>query len=346
MKIKLPAFASIGLAIALALPTASRAQTDIEQFYKKTPLRIVAAFGPGSGYTAWARFIAEYIGKYIPGHPSIIVQNMGGAGGLLATNYAYDIAPKDGSEIFSVPREVPVFSALKAKGVHFDATHFHWLGSPTSDTDICVTSKAAPWRSINDAYSKTLLVGSDGAGSGMHTFPVALNSILGMKFKVIDGYTDASVILLAMDNGEIQGLCQSAETLLRTRSAQIASGAMKIVLQAGLRPDPRLHDVPFVLDLAKSAKERQSLKFLYASLSFGRPYLAPPGTPPERVAVLRKAFSDLFKDPDFLSDAKKQKYDINSMTGAEMQKLVGDVAATPPDIVTQIGAIIEPAGTR
>ena len=345
MKFSVPSIASLALALSLVGPTAGRAQ-GVEQFYGKTPLRIVAAFGPGSGYTAWARFIGQYIGKYIPGHPSVVVENMSGAGGLLATNYAYTTAPRDGGTIFSVPREMPVLSALKAKGVHFDATKFNWIGSPTSDTDICVVSKNAPWNSVKDAYTKTLLVGSDGVGSGMHTFPVALDSILGMKFKVIDGYTDASVILLALDNGEVQGLCQSAETLLRTRGADIKSGKIRIILQAGLRPDPRLQNTPFVLDLAKTDKERESLKFLYASLSFGRPYLAPPGVPADRVAALRKAFSDMFKDPQFLSDAKKQKYEINAMPGEEMQKLVGDVAATPPDIVQQIGALIEPAGTR
>ena len=342
--LSLAAFALAGL--FAAGPASSQDKSDVARFYKNNPIRIISGAGAGSGYTIWAHFIAQYLGKHVPGNPTIVVQSMAGAGGLIATNWGYDVAPKDGSTIISVARETPVLSALKAKGVAFDATKFEWLGSPTTDINICIASKNSPWKTIDDYYSKQLLVGTDGVGSGMHIFPVALDSILGMKFKVIDGYADSSVVLLAIDNGEIHGACQSAETLMRARGAAIASGAIKVVLQAGLKPSPAFKGTPFILDLAKTDEQRQALKFLYASLTFGRPFVLPPGTPADRVAALRDAFTAMFKDPDFLRDAKKQGYDIQPISGEDMQKLVDDVAATPHKIVAEVDQFIEPAGTR
>ena len=343
---KIVSYAALAAGLLFAAPAWSQGPSGVARFYKNSTIRIISGAGSGSGYTIWAHFIAQYLGKFVPGNPSVIVQNMAGAGGLIATNWGYAVAPKDGSTIISVEREAPVLSVLKAKGVDFDATKFEWLGSPTADTNICIASKDSPWRSVDDYFKRQLLVGTDGVGSGMHVFPVALDTILGMKFKVIDGYADSSVVLLAIDDGEIHGACQSAETLMRARGAAIASGAIKVVLQAGLKPSPQFVGVPFVMDLAKTDGERQALRFLYASLSFGRPFVLPPGSPPERVAALRKAFSDMFKDPDFLRDAKKQGYAIDPMSGADMQSLVDDVARTPKNIVAEVDQFIEPPGTR
>jgi tripartite-type tricarboxylate transporter receptor subunit TctC len=337
---------ALALALLMASVAESRAQSDVARFYSGNTVRLISGAGSGSGYTIWTRFIAQYLGRFIPGNPTVIVQIMAGAGGLIATNYGYNSAPNDGTVIVSVARESAIISVLKAKGVEFDATKFQWLGSPVADTNICIASKNAPWKTLSDYYSKQLLVGTDGIGSGMHYFPVALDTILGMKFKVIDGYADSSVVLLAIDDGEIHGACQSAETLMQDRGSAIASGALKVVLQMGLKPDPKFPGVPFVLGLAKTPDQRQALTFLFASGTFGRPFVVPPGTPPARVAALRKAFSDMFKDPQFLRDAKRLGYDINPMSGEDMQALVNQVAQTPKPIVNEVDALIEPPGTR
>ncbi len=330
--------------IALAAPAG--AQSSVEQFYKGQTVRMISGAGAASGYTIWTHFIADRLGKFIPGKPNVIVESMAGAGGLIATNWGYNVAPKDGKVIVSVNRETAALSVLKAKGVMFESTKFNWLGSPTSDTNICAVSKDSPWNKIDDYYKNELLVGTDGVGSGMHIYPVALNQILGMKFRVIDGYSDSGVVLVAAERGEINGSCQSAETLLRARGSQIKSGEMRVVLQAGLKPDARFPGVPFVLDLARNDEQRQALRFLYASLAFGRPYVTPPGTPPDRVAALQGAFDALFADPDFLRDAKKQGYDIDATSGPDMAKLVDEIAATPKEIVERVAAIIEPPGSR
>ena len=340
-----PILAFATLSALLCAGSSVHAQT-VEQFYAGGTIRLVSANGPGSGYTLWARLIAQYLGRHVPGQPSVIVESMAGAGGLIAANWGYSVAPQDGKTILSVVRETAGLSILHAKGVMFDARKYIWLGTPTNETSICAVRRDAAWKSIEDVYTKEILVGTDGVGSGLHIFPVALSSILGMKFKVIDGYSDSGSVLLAADRGEIDGSCQSAETMMHARGAQIASGDIRVVLQAGLKPNPQFAGVPFIPDLARSEKQRQALQFLYSGMVFGRPFVAPPGTPPDRAAALQKAFMDTFADPDFLADAKRQGYVIDPISGPDMMKLVNELAATPKDVVDEVAAFIDPSGSH
>jgi tripartite-type tricarboxylate transporter receptor subunit TctC len=224
----------------------------------------------------------------------------------------------------------------------FDPLQFNWLGTPTSESNICIASKNSPFQTIDDLYKHELVVGTDGVGSGMHICPVALNTLLKTKFKVIDGYSDSAEVLLAIDRGEIHGTCQSAETLFRARGDAIRSGNLRIVLQGGLKSNPKFSDVPFVLDLATTEDQKQALKFLYSSLTFGRPYVSPPGLPPERVAALRKAYMDMFADKTFLAEAQKQGYEINPISGEDMTAMIQDLARTPKHIIDQVAALIDP----
>lgn len=267
---------------------------------------------------------------------------MDGAGGLLAANYMYSVAPKDGREIATVARETPTLSMMNAAGVKYDSLKFNWLGTPTSETNICIAAEDAPVKSAADLYKTELILGTDGVGSGMHIFPAALDTLLGMKFKTIDGYKDTGVILMAIDRGEVQGSCQSAETLMRARGDAIRSGKLRVLLQAGLKPNPAFPDAPFVIDLAKTEQEKQALRFLYSSLTFGRPYLAPPGVPAERVAALRKAFSDTFADPDFIAEAKTQGYELNPISGEDMTALIEELGRTPKPIIDRVAGLIAP----
>src|SRR4051794_27639732 len=193
------------------------AQTSDEQFFAGKQIKLTTHVGPASGYSAWARFVATHLGRHIPGAPSIVVQNMPGGGGMKAANYLYAMAAKDGLELGAVNRLVPTLSIMGSPGANFDSAQFGWLGSPASDTNLCIVSKATPVRTVDDLLSKEVIVGTDGVGSGMHIFPTALNSVLGTKFKVIDGYKDTGNVMLAIDRGEIQGLCLSAETLTTMR---------------------------------------------------------------------------------------------------------------------------------
>ena len=177
--------------------------------------------------------------------------------------------------------------------------------------------------------SKEVIVGTDGVGSGMHIFPTALNSILGTKFKIIDGYKDTGDVILAIDRGEVHGLCLSAETLTNMRGDSFKSGEWRPILQTGLTASPDFPDVPLIFDRAKTTEQKQILSFLFASQAFGRPYLAPPGLPPERLAMLRKAFDETMRDPKFLADVAKARLKVSPITGAEMDRMIDGVEAHP-----------------
>ena len=201
-------------------------------------------------------------------------------------------------------------------------------------------------RTPEDLFSKELVMGTDGIGSGMHIFPVALNALVHTRFKVIDGYSDSGVVLLAIDRGEIHGACQSAETLLHARGDAIRSGQLRVVLQGGMKPNPKFPGVPFVLDLARNAEEKLALQFLYSTQTFGRPYAAPPEVPPERVAALRGAFMEMFRDKDFLAEASKLDYDVNPISGEDMTAMIGELAKTPRQVIERVSALVAPQAPK
>jgi tripartite-type tricarboxylate transporter receptor subunit TctC len=269
---------------------------------------------------------------------------MGGAGGLIASNYMYSVASRDGREIAAMSREAPGLWVIGAPGVRYDSLKFNWLGSPTSETNICFVRGDAPARTLQDLRSKELVFGTDGAGSGMHIYPTALNALVHTRFRVIDGYSETGGVLLAIDRGEVQGACLSSATVFQSRGDAVRSGRLRVILQGGLEPDPRFPDVPFALDLAVNDDERQALRFLYSSEGLGRPYVAPPGVPAEKVAALRKAFSDTFADADFLADAARQRFEVRPISGVEMTALIEEMARTPKPIIDRVAALMQPSG--
>jgi tripartite-type tricarboxylate transporter receptor subunit TctC len=331
---------------ALALVGASgvaHAQTDsaLESFYKGSQIKLISEAGPSSGYTAWARLIGQYFPRHLPGNPSVVVQSMGGAGGLIASNYMYSVASRDGREIAALSREAPGLSLMGAAGVRYDSLKFNWLGSPTSETNVCFVDKDAPVRTMQDLRSKELLFGTDGAGSGMHIYPTALNALVNTRFRVIDGYPETGAVLLAIDRGEVQGACLSSATVFQSRGEAVRSGRLRLILQGGLAPDPRFPDVPFALDLATNEEQREALRFLYSAEAIGRPYAAPPGVPRERVAALRKAFADTFADAGFLADAARQDFEVRPISGADMTALIEEMARTPKPVIDRVAALMQ-----
>ena len=334
------------VALALSAPCIPvRAQTDaIEAFYRGSQIKLISEAGPSSGYTAWARLIGQYLPRHLPGQPNIVVQSMGGAGGLIASNYMYSVAAHDGRELAAMSRETALMALMGAGGVRYDPLGFNWLGSPTSETNMCFVEKNAPVRTLADLRTREVLLGTDGAGSGMHIYPTALNALVNTKFKIIDGYAETGGVLLAIDRGEIQGACLSSATITQTRGEALRSGRLRFILQGGLAPDPRFPDVPYVLDLASNDEQRQALRFLYSAEAFGRPYAAPPGVPGERVAALRKAFTDTFADADFRADALRQGFDVRPITGEAMTSLITEMARTPKSIIDRVAALMRPGG--
>jgi tripartite-type tricarboxylate transporter receptor subunit TctC len=340
--------AMTALALLCASSIAVRAQFDasLESLYKGSQIRLISEAGPSSGYTAWARLIGQYLGRYLPGQPGIVVQSMGGAGGLIASNYMYSVASRDGREIAALSREAPILSLMGAPGVRYDSLRFNWLGSPTSETNVCFVDKDAPVRTAQDLRSKEIVLGTDGAGSGMHIYPTALNALVNTRFKIIDGYAETGGVLLAIDRGEIQGACISAASIYQARGDALRSGRLRLILQGGLAPDPRFANVPFVLDLAANNEQRQALRLLYSSEAFGRPYVAPPDVRPERVGALRKAFLDTFADGEFRADAARQGFDVGPISGAEMTALIEEMARTPKPIIDRVAALMRPPSAK
>lgn len=338
------ALAAIVAALSFDLHGNAWAQDGKDQFYAGKQIKLITHVGPSSGYSVWARLVAAHLGRHIPGAPSVIVQNMPGSGGLQATNYIYSVASKDGLELGALNRLVPTWSIMGYRGAKFDAAQFGWLGSPAADTNLCIVSKRAPVQNVDDLMSKEVIVGTDGVGSGMHIFPTALNSILGTRFKIIGGYKDTGDVILAIDRGEIHGLCLSAETLANMRGEAFKSGEWRPILQTGLTASPDFPDVPLIFDRAKTTEQKQLLSFLFASQAFGRPYLAPPGLPPERLTMLRQAFDETMLDPKFLADVAKTRLKTSPTTGAEMDRLMKELKLIPKDIVAVVAKLIGSGG--
>jgi tripartite-type tricarboxylate transporter receptor subunit TctC len=296
--------------------------------------------GTGGGNDQWGRLVARHIGRHLPGTPTVVPQYMPGAGGLNAVNHIY-IAPKDGTVLGLVPSSLPIGPLLGVAGARFDAPKLTWVGSPTMITDVCIAMARAPVKTFHDLLVKELITGNTGVGSGPYMYPKALNGILGTKFKLIAGFRGTSDVHLAMERGEIDGVCHPLEAFVSSRPDWIASKTVNVLFQAGARPNPVLKDVPLIVDLARTPEERQAVEFLYAGNGLGRPFIAPPNMPVERVKMLREAFMATMSDPEFLADAERQKLYVQPDDGEYLAALIKKIYATPKPIVERITELIK-----
>jgi tripartite-type tricarboxylate transporter receptor subunit TctC len=301
---------------------------------------MLIGFGPGGGYDLWGRTVARHIGKYMPGSPNLIVQNMPGAGSYVAASWMYTIAPKDGSVIGIIARDAVLGPLTGAEGARFDPLKMAWLGTPTTETNVCIANENASVKTVEDLYTKTLIVGDTGPGTGTRSYPNALNTLLGMKFKLVSGFPSSSDVFLAMERGEVEGICESLDSVTGKRPDWLSSKKVRILFQGGAEPNPHV-DAPFVLDLAKTDEQKAAIRFLYAGQGIGRPFVAPPNLPADKLKMLRDAFDKTMKDPDFIAEAKKQKLDVDPEDGAHLEKLIKELYGTPKAIVEQVGNLIK-----
>jgi tripartite-type tricarboxylate transporter receptor subunit TctC len=256
---------------------------------------------------------------------------MPAGGGIGLANHLYSAAPRDGTVIGTVPREIATAPYMGASAARFDPTKFGWIGTPTTETNACLTHARTQIRTYKDLYEKELIVGDAGAGNGIHVYPTALKALFGLKFKLVPGYSTSAEIFLALERGEVDGVCVSYDSVLERYADWIADGRLRVLLQGGAAPNPLLPDVPFAPDLARDEGERRVLKFLYSGQGIGRPYAAPPGVPEERLAALREAFDSTMKDPDFVAEAKRAKLRLDPIGGRKLAELVEELAKTPED---------------
>jgi len=331
--------AALLLAIVLALPRPAVADA-IESFYRGRTLTILVGHSAGGGYDLYARMLARFLGRYIPGQPAVVAQNMPGAGGLRLANYLYAVAPKDGSVIGTFSRSIPTLPLL-APPAAFDGTRFTWLGSMSADTSPCLTGAKSPIRTWRDLLTLPSVMGGQSAGSDSDIYARLYKNVLGARIKLVTGYPGTNDITLAMERGEVDGICGlSWGTIKIAHPDWIRDGSVNLLLQAGLKKDAELPDVPFALDVVDDPERKQVLYLHFAPQAMGRPFAAPPGIPQERKAALIGAFETALRDPELLAEAAREKMDIDPMRGAEIDALLKTLYAVPADVVAKAAKAI------
>lgn len=328
------------IAIAALLAGSAVASAQPQPFAGKS-VSMIIGFGPGGGYDLWGRTVARHIGKHMPGNPSVVPQNMPGAGSYVAASHIYNTAPKDGTVMGIIARDAALGPLTGAPGARFDATKFSWLGSPTTEHNVCIAFHTAKVKTAQDLRTKELILGDTGPGTGTRSYPKVLNDLLGYKFKLVGGFRSSADVFLAIERGEVEGICESLDSVINRRPNWISGGKVVVLLQAGAAPHPRLKGVPFVLDLARNAEERRVLEFLYAGQGIGRPFVAPPDMAPDRLKMVRAAFTSTMKDAEFLADAKKSKLEVEAEDGEHLAALIAKIYATPRPIIERVGNLIK-----
>jgi len=315
------------LAASAIQPAAADAIAD---FYKNRTVTLYVGYGPGAGYDTYARTVARHLGKHIPGNPNVIVVNRPGAGSLVLTNELYNVMPKDGTAFGLVARGVAMEPLLGNEKAKFDARNFSWIGSANKEVSLCIAWHNTPIRTFEDLFTEEMLVG--GIGGDTNTFPKVLNHVLGTKLKLIAGYAGGGALALAMEQGEVQGRCGLSWSTAKSHH-WIAQEKVRILVQMSLEKHPDLPNVPLIMDYTKDADARNALALVFAPQVMGRPFVAPPGVPADRVTALRDAFMATMKDPQFLAEAKKQKLEINPASGEQIAKLLRDIYGSSPRAV-------------
>jgi tripartite-type tricarboxylate transporter receptor subunit TctC len=311
----------------------SLAADAIEAFYKGKTIQLLIGFGAGGGYDLYGRAVARHLGRFIPGNPSIVPQNMAGAGSVRAASYLYNAAAKDGTVIGTFSRGIVVDTLIGADKSPFDAQKFGWLGSVTNEVSVCGFSRASGIATFEDMLAKESTVGGSGAADDLAVYPNVLRSVFGAKLKLITGYPGTADILLAVERGEIGGLCGWSWSTLKSRSkALYDSKEIMVPLQLGLEPHEDLPNVPLVVALTKDPVKSAILRLVFSRQTMARPFAVPPGIPEERLQALRAAFDATMRDRDFLAEARQLDLEVRPVSGAEIDKLVANLAATPAEI--------------
>lgn len=321
----------LALVILMAAPAVAA-----EDFYRGKQIAIMA--GGGGSYEFYARMLAKYMPKYIPGSPTMIVKNMAGASGLKVTNYIYNVAPKDGTEIGAGQGHIPTLPLFNAEGVQYDPAKLPWIGNPTKEVFIGYVWHTSPVQSLEEARSKEAVVGGQSVGAMSVDIAILANAMIGTKFKIVTGYAGSAETMLAVERGEVNGhLGTPWTTLSASKPDWIKQKLVKVIAQFGQTRHKDLPDVPLLLDYVTKPEDRSALEAFLARQETAKPYFVPPGTPADRVTILRRAFDSAVKDPEFLAEVTKANFDVTEpMTGEEMEVLVARMSKIPPTYTKRI----------
>jgi tripartite-type tricarboxylate transporter receptor subunit TctC len=310
---------------------------SVADFYKGRSVTLVVGIAPGGGYDLSARTVARHIGRHIPGNPSVVVQNMPGANSVVAANYVYGIAPRDGTVIWTGSRTTPYEPLMGNQAAKFEAGKVHWLGSTSSEIGVVLAWHTAPHQTAADLFKQEMIVGATDRGSENFLFPNAFNNLLGTKFQIVRGYTNQGAIVLAMERGEVQGDANTAwSNLPTTHGDWLKDKTVRLLMQSSLERHPDLPDLPSVLEFAKTDEQRQVLKILLSMKTFGYPFFVGPEVPTDRVKALQSAFAATMKDSAFLADITQLLRKITPASGAEMDSFIAAAHAHPPDMIEKM----------
>jgi tripartite-type tricarboxylate transporter receptor subunit TctC len=338
---------AIGVLFLFSGSHVSAQPESVADFYRGKQLTIIVGSGAGGGYDIAARVLANHLGRHVPGNPTVVVENMVGAGGRTAANYLASTAPRDGSTIEAVDSFIPtdpLFNDSKVKA-EFDPRQFTWIGSITNTTSVAVDWYTAPVKTYADLFKHQLIVGGVGAATPMVTFPFMFDRLFGTKFKVVAGYPSSTDVDLAMEQGEVQGRVDYTWHSLRLSHLDwIKSGKINILFQLGLQKDPDLQNIPLLLDMARTEEQRQILKAAFTNYEFGMAFAAPPALPGDRTIALRKAFMDTLTDPAFLKDASEEHLEVRPVSAERLEVLIREVYGLPPALIARTKALEDPTG--
>ena len=346
---------AFGISGLLGAMTPAPVSADaVADFYKKKRITIIQSSAPGGGYDMYARTLARHFPKHVPGSPRVIVKNMPGAGGIVAANYIYNVAPQDGTIIAGLQRGAPMAQIMGQKGPMFDPMKFQWLGSVTNEVGIIVVLKSSGVLKLEDIFTKTAIMGTTGP-SDTQFYPALTNNVLGAKFQLVGGYPSATLVHLAMKRKEVDGVSQSWSSFKIGNRKELAAGKFAVLVQLSLKPHPELTKmgVPLIFDVIDrkhvlpefTVKEADGFfRLMLTSKAMGRPYALGPKVPLDRVKAMRKAFMATVADPGFLKDAAAQDRDVSPITGEEVQQMIAKLANTPKDIVKRVEKLIQPKG--
>jgi len=332
--------ASIAVALALTAPVhaqSAQSSQSAEEFYRGRTITILVGFTAGGGYDLYARLLGRHMGRYLPGNPSVIVQNMPGAGSLKATQYVYGVAPKDGTVLATVSRGMVTEPLLN--DAKFDATKLTWIGSITSETSVCATWHTSPVKTWPDMLAREFSLGGSAIGADPDTFALILRNVFGAKVKLVTGYPGGNDINLAMERGEVEGRCGWSWTSLKSQKAWLKQ--INVLVQFALEKNSDLPDVPSALERAANDEQRQVLRLLIAGQFVGRPFFTSPGIPSDRRAALRRAFDATMTDPRFLEEAAKIDLEISPIAAEAIDAFLAELYRTPRDIVRKAVTAIQ-----
>jgi len=325
-----------GCAALLAAAGTCRAD-PVEDFYRGRTVKFIVGSNTGGGYDTYSRLLAAYIGKHIPGNPTVVVENMPGASGTKSANYLAEVASKDGSVIGMFNQSMPQRQMFEPDLIRIDLGKFSWIGAMNASTNVLITWHTTGVRTLDDAKKKQVVMGALSTSGGNSVYPLLLNNFFGTKFKVVLGYVGGNTIQLAMERGEVDGRGAVVWSGLKAGWPHwIKEKKVNVLMQVGLTKEPDLQDVPLFTDLARTPEEKAIFQFISSDAAMGFPVTAPPGLPAERLAALRKAFLNTMKDPEFLKVVEERKLEIQPSSGEQVQRVVEDMTSTPKEIIAKI----------